>query len=269
MEAVNILIIGNPKEFLPNGVASILRSEACTVDIIAPRSGTTLKTLNQYNVCIIFISSAESIKHFIGSRSLFNKADNLRLCLVGSKDDLIEVTRFVSPDNVDCSILRPVDAKSIAAIVINMINGKVGRRIAGGKSILFLSMDQRLSARMRKILARNYHFFAVPTIAMAKAVLSKTDIDLIILDFRAYENMNTTFTMTDIKGKDGEDIPLIAFVEREDIVEIAKASLLNPVDYLFRTMTVSKLRKVIRNYFLTGRINDKYTKIPYVDKTDS
>ena len=264
MAGVNILILGNPKEFLATGVASLLRGLTYNVDIVAPRAGTSFKNPEAYNCCLIFINSAESIKHFIGSPNNLIRNENLRICIVGSKDDILDVTHFLGSDNVDCPLLRPTDAKSIAAIVENLVTGKIGRKSKNEKSILFFSLDQRLSTRIKKVLGRTYRLFIVPTMSMADAVLQKTHIDMIILDFRVYEDMHLAEDAFSITDYNGEKIPLVVFLDSEDIVEIAKATMLHPVEYLFRTMTVKKLTATIRHYFRTGEVNDKYTSIPYV-----
>lgn len=257
----NFLIVGELKEYLVRGTAGVLHGHGHVVDILPPNEKLYVLDLSQYNCCILFVESSGQTLKSLGPGNCLLGYDDLKVCLVGGKEEIAALIKHI-PGGYDCALQRPVDANSIANTAENAADGKIGRQDIIGKCVMLISSNQVLLNKLQKILKRNYRVFALSSLETAGAVIRRMHMDLVILDFSSFGGIvDPSF----LSGKEGHRPPVMALIERDDIVEVAKATLLDPVDYIFQTMTAKKMMEKLHLFFVTGRRNDFYTRIRYVE----
>ncbi len=269
MSGIKILMIGEQSEFLVNGTIQVLENRGYSLSVIDPHAGTLQDlgeaSLDDFALCLLFADHPEKVIQTIGKRTRLTDHFELRICLVGEKNDLNKLSAFLTEECIDGIIMKPVDAISVANVVTNVISGKVGRKGFVGRSILLMSFDQSLLFGIQRRLKTTYRIYAASNFSTASAVLSRLKMDLIILDYDMYGALPNAYDLFHVDNEKAPRVPLMVLLNHNDIVEIAKATLLKPVDYLFKSMTAAELNKTIRQYFITGKINDRYTSIPYVE----
>ena len=260
MDKKYFLIVGELKEYLVRGTAAVLHEHGHVVDLVPPNERLYVLNLSQYQCCIIFVDSASQTLHSLGAGNCLLGYEDLRVCLVGAKEEIAVLSRSIA-GSFDCALQRPVDANSIAATAENAADGKIGRQNVIGKCVMVLSANQMLLNKLQRILKNAYRVFALYSLETAGTVIQRMHMDLVILDFSSFGGI------VDCSFLDAgaERPPLMALLDRDDIVEIAKSTLTDPVDYLFKTMTARKMMEKLHTFFMTGRKNDFYTRIRYVE----
>lgn len=174
------------------------------------------------------------------------------LYLIGSDED-IEKAKAMLPEGLGVyTFKKPLDVKLlIAAINRNMTDIALNR---DHKSILLVDDDPTLLHAMNSWLSEKYTVFMANSGMNAISFLSRTSVDLILLDYEMpVVSGLQVFEM--LKGEPStKDIPVIFLTGKNDKNTIVKVLAAKPERYLLKSLPPKDLLKSIDEFFMWNNL---------------
>ena len=242
-----ILIIGDINEFLLRAVSTEMTRRKYNIVNTAP----TIDAINFFNkgirVYLLFIDSAEAIKDVLVYLKDLTSSKRIQIGLVGERLNVQEAIKYLGKENVSTTFERPVDSKMISDGLEELyaLAQKNGRR----RRILLVDDDPEFLRRTERVLHNHYKIYMAATGASAIKLLTKHNVDLILLDYQM-PVLDGPKTMEVLRTEpETANIPVIFLSGITDARSITKAMLLGPETYLSKELAAKELCAVIADFF--------------------
>ncbi len=247
MNDKNILIIGNPNEFLTKSVATVMEKRGYDSTCIKPELNEICQSDQSIKVYLMFVETADGIQDILIYLKdvVFDK--RIKLCLVGERLEVAECMKYVQEENVSMTFSRPVDAKAISDGLEELY--KEAQSDTEKKVILLVDDDPVFLRRTQMILKKYYKVYVVNSGASAIMLMTRHHVDLILLDYdmpivsgpQVYEMIKNEMELS--------SIPIMFLTGKNDLVSVSIASNLKPEKYILKSEAVGTLLTEISDFF--------------------
>ncbi len=177
------------------------------------------------------------------------------MILIGSKEEIDEVSSIIPPHLLADTIERPLDMNTFIEKLDNLMNEKEieGRK----KSILLVDDDASYIQLLHEWLKDNYRVGMAKSGMQAITWLARNNVDLILLDYEMPVTSGLqVFEM--LKSESfSKDIPVMFLTSKKDKESIMKVMALKPAGYMLKDINKAQLLANLSKYF----IKEEYNKL--------
>ncbi len=244
-----VLLIGDTKSFMVNGIAGGLRRDNYDVYCVAPEVDDISHIKESFPIWVLYLDGMSStiqrtltyIKDEVSEKELF-------FFPIGNADELEEIHSVISEKYCTKSFLRPLNVKDLAAELDNTV--LKGTMAEEKKKILVVDDDTTMLKMMKNLLSEKYHVFMANSGMNAIAFLTKNNVDLVLLDYEMPVISGAKVLEMMRSEAETSDIPVMFLTGKSDRESVMNAVPLHPEKYLLKSMPPEEWLANIDDFFL-------------------
>lgn len=240
----NVLIIGNDKEFIIRNCVNQLINQGNTVYLSDTNTSIVSPVHPAVNTIIIFSDGNSAMQHILIIPEACTINKEISICLIGDKMGIQKALSIIPKDNIKKVLYRPVGLNEILDAVANIdeqpaISGKTN-------GIALLCTEHLFNVGFTKKFS-SYKVYSVEDFVNLPPILDLRNITLLIiesvlLEANDYANYNILCDLASFQR-----LPLIMLVESSDVVTLARANIMRPMDIIAKDMPVEKIESIVDN----------------------
>ncbi|MBR3308056.1 MAG: response regulator [Lachnospiraceae bacterium] len=230
-----VLLIGDTKGFMVNGIAGGLKREGYTVITVAPEVTEISHVTDAPRIWVLYL---DSVPVAINKTLTYIKDElcekELYFFPIGTSEEQEKIREVIPENLITKSFLRPLNVKDLAA-EMDMTVMK-GTQAEEKKKILIVDDDTTMLTMLRGLLSAKYHVYVANSGMNAITLLSKTDVDLILLDYEM-PVLNGAKVLEALRSESAtSSIPVMFLTGKNDRQSVMTAVPLHPEKYLLKSM---------------------------------
>ena len=242
-----IAIIGNPNEFLLQGLSDAFREKGFFVMTCAPDVNEINRLPDSIKIYVVIHSSNQDMTFLWTYLHDIVYEQHICICPIIQKIDLHETEQVFPLEDFAEVFLRPVNAKAIANEIDSLF--KKERFASRKKSILVVDDDPEYLRHIQKMLHNQYMVYLANSGTAAFMLLGKHPVDLILLDYQM-PGLDGPGTLEALRIEPSlMNTPVMFLTNMQDIASVARAAQLRPENYVLKTTPAEILITTISDFF--------------------
>ena len=245
-----VLLIGASKSFMVSAIARGLEKDGFEIVHCDFTRAAIQAVENKPQLYVLYLGDIDMTnpeKNGIDPLKYLDEAiDKERFFLyeVGSKEELLYASKFLSEIKVTETFLRPLDVQELSDQLNSVYqNNSVGEDQK--KRILVVDDDGTMLRMIKTWLSVRYRVYMASSGAIALSFLQSNEVDLVLLDYMMPQ-MDGPHVLTEIRKRDNlADLPVMFLTSKSDKEAVVTVAALKPAKYLLKTMPKAKLVKAI------------------------
>ncbi len=242
-----ILIIGKKGGLLEEGVAAALGRSIFSVAFAKEAVNDIGRECRDIKVFAMFVDTAESTKDVFVYLRDASYDRGVRICIIGEPLELDKAEKLLGRENVSARFDRPVDAKEVAAVLMNL--WAEASEQAERKAILLVDDDAVFMRHMQNILKPKYRVYMVNSGASALMLMAKRNIDLVLLDYNMPVIMGPRVLEMFRSEDDFKNVPVMYLTGCAETDVIVEAFQLGAVGYLSKLEPAASILSKLDRFF--------------------
>ncbi|MBQ7148929.1 MAG: response regulator [Pseudobutyrivibrio sp.] len=249
-----VLFIGEEKSFMVSSIVKELVGNNFDVIRAEPNVTAIQRMENKPSIYIIYIDEFARVEELIVYLRDRLVEEDISLTIIGSHDNLQDVTRYISESKLAAVFERPINVKFLSEKMEEIVNNE-DKRLAK-KKILVVDDDGTMLRTMKEWLSDKYQVFMVNSGMAAITFLVKKEVDLILLDYEMPVTTGPQVLEMLKSEKATADIPVMFLTNKSDRESVMNVLNLKPEKYLLKTMTRKELLSNIDGFFENQRAKE-------------
>ena len=244
-----VLLIGDTKSFMVNGIAGGLRRDNYEVNCVAADVDEISHIKEEHPIWVLYLDGMPAgiqrtltfIKDEVSEKDLF-------FFPIGNADELEEIHSIIAEKYCTKNFVRPLNVKDLAAELDNtVVRGTMAEE---KKKILVVDDDTTMLKMMKNLLSEKYHVFMANSGMNAIAFLTKNNVDLVLLDYEMPVISGAKVLEMMRSEPETSDIPVMFLTGKNDRDSVMSAVPLHPEKYLLKSMPPEEWLENIDGFFL-------------------
>ena len=254
-----LVIVGNPNEFLAKNLKTAIEQSDLDLDVrIIKYSVDELHKLD-ITVCglIFIIESTSSVSNFLNFAKDFMNDKTVKMygIMIGEEVELAEASKYLAGCKV-ISCNRPIAITDVVAQLKRLDAEQ--KKDSQKKRILIIDDDPVFLRTMKTKLSNAYRVFVANSGASGIMVLSKHEMDLILLDIEMPVTTGPKVMEMLQNEPKLSSIPVMYLSGRCDVKTVTEALVTKPVNYLTKTQSLDEIYATIGAFFAESEMPSLY-----------
>lgn len=191
-----------------------------------------------------YLSAAEDA---VGCINKYTVEARKRVCLIGYKDELLTISKYIAKRRVWKEYERPLDNDKLIADIIDGLNSEEEPEIR--KQILVVDDSATMLSTIKHWLSDDYSVSTANSATNAFAILAKEKPDLILLDYDMPICSGAQFLEMLRSEATTRNIPVIFLTSLDDRESVSKVLSLRPEGYLLKSLPRDQIVQSVENFF--------------------
>ena len=251
-----IFIIGNGKEFLLRGIYGLLAKEGYVISFSDTSLDTVYPVPQDTNLCLLFADGMTLPKQAIPLKEVC-ALSQIPVCIVGDKIGIESARDAFPAENICMIIKRPVGAQEIAESLKLFFKDNTQDAYKTTPEIALLTKDKAFAEGFTRLFSEQYLIHHADSMGSIQAVVQHKGITMVAADCDILAENDYSLYNNLCKMPAFQKLPLIIITQNSQVVNIAKAEIMNPTAVFDKTMSISKITQIlkstaVRNYSYSG-----------------
>ena len=245
-----IMLIGEKESFLIRALMKKITEAGYEPYFAEAKINAITKGIDNADIITYYLDNAEKVKadvmHFMNDKL---SETGKRLILIGEKNDADETKKYIAPDLILETFLRPLEVEKYITVINREIT--IQGFESAKKSILVIDDDPTFLGMIRGWLKNDYKVAMANSGAQALKWLGNNKADLILLDYEMPVVSGPQVLEMLRSDIDLASIPVFFLTGKSDKESVMKVVSLKPQNYLLKSIGREQLLEKLSEFFAT------------------
>ncbi|MCR5249167.1 MAG: response regulator [Lachnospiraceae bacterium] len=244
-----ILLIGDTKSFMVNGIINGLEREGYEVRAVQPDLNVISHVEDEPHIWVLFLDGIpvgiQKTLHYIRDR--IGEKEHV-FFPIGNREELEQISQLIPEHLFTKSFLRPLNVKDLATELDMAVY--LESQTDGKKRILIVDDDPTMLKMMKNLLGTKYRVFLAGSGMNAISLLSKESVDLVLLDYEMPVISGAKVLEMMRSEAATSEIPVMFLTGKNDRASVMSTVPLHPEKYLLKSMPPEEWLESIEEFFV-------------------